>query len=170
MSHPEIRWGDFSHFDWAEHDRVVMSGGIISPEHAMFASHVVISSDYANLNLRFGYHFVILDTICGERADENHVRFRFSGGGADLEKRMLRADFLSLVLNRLEFDVHRKSDLVDAEYKAAEKPRILEKLEMVGRLLGASRLLDMYLKDPAMVTAYAEQFIEGRYHFAAADL
>ena len=170
LSHPEIQWGDFSHFDWAEHDRIVMGGGIISPESAMFASHVVLSEDYANLNLRFGYHFVIIDTICGDEADKNHILFRFSGGGADFEKRMLRADFLSAVLRRLEFDVHRKSDLVDADLKAARKERVLEKLDMLGRLLGASRLMDMYLKDESMVNAYVEEFMQGRYHFSTTDL
>ncbi|MGD8883400.1 MAG: PEP/pyruvate-binding domain-containing protein, partial [Desulfobacterales bacterium] len=39
LSHPGIRWGHFTHFDWAEHDKIVMSGGIISPEATMFASH-----------------------------------------------------------------------------------------------------------------------------------
>ena len=170
LSHPEIEWGDFSHFDWAEHDRIVMSGGIISPEAAMFASHVVVSEDYANMNLRFGYHFVIIDTICGEHAENNHVMFRFSGGGADFEKRMLRADFLGTVLQRLEFDVHRKSDLVDAELKAVDEERILEKLDLLGRLLGASRLMDMYLKDESMVAKYAEEFMKGRYHFSTTDL
>jgi pyruvate,water dikinase len=170
LSHPEIQWGDFSHFDWAEHDRIVMSGGIISPEAAMFASHVVVSEDYANMNLRFGYHFVIIDTICGEPAANNHILFRFSGGGADFTKRMLRADFLGTILQRLEFEVHRKSDLVDAELKAVDKERILEKLDMLGRLLGASRLMDMYLKDASMVAAYADQFMQGRYHFSTTDL
>ena len=170
LSHPDIEWGDFSHFDWAEHDRIVMSGGIISPEAAMFASHVVVSEDYANMNLRFGYHFVIIDTICGEQSENNHILFRFSGGGADFEKRMLRADFLSTILQRLAFDVHRKSDLVDAEIKAADEARILEKLDLLGRLLGASRLMDMYLKDESMVSAYADEFMAGRYHFSTTEL
>lgn len=170
LSHPEIQWGDFSHFDWAEHDRIVMNGGIISPEAAMFASHVVVSEDYANMNLRFGYHFVIIDTICGEQAENNHILFRFSGGGADFEKRMLRADFLSTILQRLELDVHRKSDLVDAELKEVDQDRILEKLNMIGRLLGASRLMDMYLKDESMVAGYADEFMSGRYHFSTTEL
>ena len=42
-----------------------MSGGTANPQDAIFASHAVVAEDYANLNLRFGYHFAILDSICG---------------------------------------------------------------------------------------------------------
>ena len=169
LRHPDIRWGEFTHFDWAEHDKMVMNGGIISPESAMFASHAVISDDYANLNLRFGYHFVIVDTACGEQPEDNYILFRFSGGGADIEKRMLRAGFLSRILGRLDFVVTQKSDLIDARFKNADREITFEKLEILGRLLGATRLMDMYLKSEAMVEAYAEAFMNGRYHFASVD-
>ncbi|MGD2273033.1 MAG: hypothetical protein PVI06_21730, partial [Desulfobacterales bacterium] len=167
LSHPDIHWGDFTHFDWAEHDRIVMSGGIISPEAAMFASYAVVSNDYANLNLRFGYHFVIVDSVCGDSAEDNYILFRFSGGGADYYKRHLRADFLSRILERLEFEVTRKSDLVDGRFKGGNPNVMMQKLDMVGRLLGATRLMDMYLKDESMVEKYTEEFLQGRYHFAS---
>ncbi len=147
LSHPGIRWGDFTHFDWAEHDKIVMSGGIINPDAAMFASHAVLSPDYMNLNLRFGYHFVIVDSLCSEQPEDNYILFRFSGGGADFDKRMLRADFLIQVLHRIGFEVSRKSDLIDAELRGEPDDGIVLKLDLVGRLLGASRLMDMYLKD-----------------------
>ena len=169
LSHPAIQWGDFTHFDWAEHDRIVMGGGIISPDSAMFASHAVVSGDYANLNLRFGYHFVILDTVCGNTPEDNYILFRFSGGGADYSKRMLRADFLARVLASLSFEVSRKSDLIDAEFHAGDLDITVEKLDMLGRLLGASRLLDMYLKDERMVDTFASDFLNGRYHFGLPD-
>ena len=170
LRHPDIQWGDFTHFDWAEHDKIVMSGGIISADAAMFASHAVLSRDYVNLNLRFGYHFVIIDTVCGDETEDNYILFRFSGGGADLEKRMLRADFLSRILFRLGFEIEKKSDLVDAQLKSIDRQTTEEKLDMLGRLLGATRLMDMYLKDESMVDLYAQAFMNGRYHFATEDL
>jgi pyruvate,water dikinase len=169
LGHPGIRWGEFTHFDWAEHDKIVMSGGIISPKAAMFASHAVVSDDYLNLNLRFGYHFVVLDAICTHTPADNYVLFRFSGGGADIYKRTLRADFLNQVLQRLGFDVNRKSDLIDAQLQEEEKIAMEDKLDMVGRLLGATRLMDMYLKDESMVEGFVEDFMNGRYHFATVD-
>jgi len=169
LIHPEIKWSDFTHFDWAEYDKIVMSGGIISPEAAMFASYAVLSHDYLNVNLRFGYHFVIVDTICGDKSEYNYILFRFSGGGADFDKRSLRADFLSGVLQRLGFHVDKKSDLIEGRLKGEDKKTTERKLDMTGRLLGATRLMDMYLKDSKMVESYVEEFINGRYHFASVE-
>ncbi|MBW2606353.1 MAG: hypothetical protein JRD05_01825 [Deltaproteobacteria bacterium] len=170
LTHPEITWSEFTHFDWAEYDKIAMSGGIISAESTMFASYAVLSHDYLNLNLRFGYHFVILDAICGDKAEDNYIMFRFSGGGADIDKRMLRADLLSGILDRLGFKVDMINDLVDGELKGGEKKSIEQKLDMIGRLLGATRLMDMYLKDSKMVESYVEEFMNGRYHFASVEM
>ena len=170
LTHPDIQWGRFSHFDWASHDKVVMSGGYISPDSVMFASHAIIGATYANLNLRFGYHFVVLDVVCSASEVENYILLRFSGGGADMEKRQLRALFLSRIFQRLGFEVTRTSDMIDARYGSDRQERIAHALEMVGRLLGATRLMDMYLKDEAMAEAYVDQFMGGRYHFSNVEL
>ena len=165
LNHPNIQRGDVTHFDWAEYDKLVLSGGIVSPESAMFASHAIVSQDYANLNLKFGYHFVIVDALFTDQTQNNHILFRFNGGGADLSKRMLRADFLTRILKALDFEVIRKSDLVDAEFTSADQETTAEKLDMLGRLLGATRLMDMYLKDASMVDRFVDDFMKGRYHF-----
>ncbi|MBW2176901.1 MAG: hypothetical protein JRH03_08140 [Deltaproteobacteria bacterium] len=169
LAHPDIQWGAFSHFDWEAHDRIVMSGGIASPKSTMFASHAVVSNDYMNLNLRFGYHFVIVDALCGPDASCNSILFRFSGGGADLTQRMLRAKFLKGILLRLGFEVSVKSDLVDAQFIGAGPDTNLQKLDMIGRLLGATRLMDMYLQDASMIETFVDDFMQGRYHFASVD-
>jgi pyruvate,water dikinase len=170
LTHPDIQWGTFSHFDWESHDKVVMSGGYISPDSVMFASHAIISDRYANLNLRFGYHFVVIDTVCSSKEADNYILLRFSGGGADIEKRRLRALFLSRIFKRLGFDVTRKSDLIDARYFNDDHSGTAHTLDMVGRLLGATRLMDMYLKNETMVDTYADAFMQGRYHFSSVEL
>jgi pyruvate,water dikinase len=170
LTHPDIAWSDFTHFDWAEYDKIVMSGGIISAESTMFASYAVLSHDYLNLNLRFGYHFVIIDAICGDKAEDNYIMFKFSGGGADIDKRMLRADFLNSILDRLGFKVNMINDLIDGALKGGQKKSIEHKLDIIGRLLGCTRLMDMYLKDSTMVENYVEEFMNGRYHFASVEM
>lgn len=169
LTHPDIYWSEFTHFDWEEYDKVVMSGGIISADSARFGSYAVLSSDYLNLNLRFGYHFVILDTICGDKADENYILFRFSGGGGDSYGKSLRAGFIGGVLERLGFMVDIKGDLVDGQFKVGNQEAIFEKLDMVGRLLGATRLMDMYLKDSSLVEGFVDDFMNGRYHFSSIE-
>jgi pyruvate,water dikinase len=41
---------------------------------------------------------------------------------------------------------------------------------MIGRLLGATRLMDMYLKNASMIEGFVDEFMQGRYHFAAVDV
>jgi len=41
---------------------------------------------------------------------------------------------------------------------------------MIGRLLGCTRLMDMYLKDSTMVENFVEEFMNGRYHFASVEM
>ena len=80
-------------------------------------------------------------------------------------KRTLRADFLHQILQRFGFAVNRKSDLIDAQLDGENLKTMEDKLDMVGRLLGATRLMDMYLKDESMVAGFVEDFMKGRYHF-----
>ncbi|HCY84247.1 MAG TPA: hypothetical protein DHV36_03835 [Desulfobacteraceae bacterium] len=165
LLHPGIQWGDFSHFNWEEHDRIVMNGGIISPDNAMFASHAILARDYLNLNLKFGYHFVIVDALCGKSHGENHIRFRFSGGGAKLEQRMLRTRFLGDILSWLGFTVNIKHDLIDGVFLSKDDTKTLDRLDYTGRLLGATRLMDMYLKKEEDPDRFAREFKNGVYHY-----
>jgi pyruvate,water dikinase len=165
LLHPGIQWGSFSHFNWEEHDRIVMNGGIISPDNAMFASHAILGRDYLNLNLKFGYHFVIVDALCGGSLPENQIRFRFSGGGAKMEQRMLRTRFLEHILSWLGFTVDIKHDLIEAVFVSKEMPRAMDRLDYTGRLLGATRLMDMYLNTEADLHRCVRDFKNGIYHY-----
>ena len=107
-----------------------------------------------------------MDSICEENPEHNYIMFRFSGGGTEFENRALRAEFLTLVLQRLGFDVDKRGDLVDGQLGQEDQESIRHKLDIIGRLLGATRLMDMYLKDESMVERFAEEFMNGRYHFA----
>ncbi|HDK17650.1 MAG TPA: hypothetical protein ENG75_06885, partial [Nitrospirae bacterium] len=52
----------------------------------------VISREYVNMSLRFGYHFNMLDCYCSENVRDNHIYFRFVGGATDISKRSRRAE------------------------------------------------------------------------------
>jgi len=170
LNHPGIRWSSFTHHDWAEYDRVVMSGGIVGAESARLASYAVISEEYLNLNLKFGYHFIILDALSGDRPGENHILFRFAGGGAEAHGRALRAEFLCRILESMGFEIDQKGDLVDAQVQEAPQTEILELVDQLARLMGAARLMDMYLKEESQVGPFVEDFLNGRYHFSSVEL
>jgi pyruvate,water dikinase len=63
------------------------------------------------------------------------------------------------------FKVEQKSDMVRAEMKKYRMDQIAATLDMLGRLLGAVRLLDMVLADDRQVQWYVEEFFKGNYSF-----
>jgi len=168
LSNPGICWSETTHFDWEEYDRIVMAGGIISADSSMFGSYAVLSKEYLNVNFRFGYHFAILDTICSSSKEDNYIFFRFSGGGGSLAGRFLRANFIKEILTRLGFMVEITSDLIDAEFKNGSLETMKETLDMTGRLLGATKLMDMYLKENTELEFFIDDFMNGRYDFRSA--
>jgi pyruvate,water dikinase len=162
---PGIHWSEATHFDWETHDKIVLAGGIVRADSPRFGSYAVVSEEYANINFRFGYHFVILDTLCGASPGDNYILFRFSGGGADVGARILRASFIKGILTRLGFTVTVKSDLVDGKLRYATLTAMEKTLEMVGRLLGATKLMDMYIKEKQEIDLLIDEFMDGRYDF-----
>jgi pyruvate,water dikinase len=162
---PGICWTETTHFDWEEYDKIVMNGGIISADDASFGSYAVVARDYMNVNFRFGYHFVILDTRCTAETDNNYILFRFSGGGGSPEGRLLRAVFIKKILTRSGFIVDLKSDLIDARLEHVPFEEMEQTLEVTGRLLGATKIMDMYIKEDQDMDTLAAEFIDGRSDF-----
>lgn len=165
LSHADICWNEATHFDWESYDKIVMAGGIISPDSPQFGSYAVVSRTYMNLNLRFGYHFVILDCICTQSQEENYILFRFSGGGGNSGGRWRRAGFIAKVLEKIGFVTQVTADLIDGRIIGGDETRIQEIIDLTGRLLGATKLMDMYLKEEADVQAYVTAFMDGQYDF-----
>ncbi|MBU0680703.1 MAG: hypothetical protein KKD73_04700 [Proteobacteria bacterium] len=166
LCHPGIDWSKQSHFDWKSFDKVALAGGIAGKGGDAFASYAIISHDYLNLNMRFGYHFTVLDTLCGSEANDNYIILRFAGGGGNFSGRALRVEFLAKALARLGFSVESKGDLIDARLSHQDHDLIKDKLNMVGRLLGVTRLLDMTLSNEEMVEEYLADFFAENYDFA----
>jgi hypothetical protein len=128
-------------------------------------SYAVVSHHYLNLNARLGYHFATIDTYCGPVINDNYLTFHFKGGAADVGRRSRRAVLLAEILSRMGFKVQRKIDLVRGQMKKYAMDQIAETLDMLGRLLGAVRLLDMVLADDRQVQWYVEEFFKGNYAF-----
>jgi hypothetical protein len=83
---------------------VLLSGGEKAASGIGTGTVFILSADYLNINVRFGYHFVVMDTLCRLSPRENYISFRFGGGGADLEGRLLRASFLGRGLDAQGFE------------------------------------------------------------------
>ncbi|MFH1217335.1 MAG: PEP/pyruvate-binding domain-containing protein [Pseudomonadota bacterium] len=166
LTHPGVNWGQHAHFDWKNFSEIIMGDGIVSNQDSSFASYAIVSGDYLNLNMRFGYHFAILDCLCGPIAEENYIMLRFAGGGGNFSGVTLRLYFISEILKRHGFSIITKGDLLDGRLLRYNEFIIEERLDMVGRLLGATKLMDMILTDENMALSMVEEFMNGKYDFS----
>lgn len=164
LSHPDIDWQTHPHFDWQGFGDMAHSGGIASGGSKDFASYAVVSQDYLNLNMRFGYHFTLVDCLCGEEARANYCQVRFAGGGGEYLGRSMRVLLISRILRNLGFEVTVRGDLLDARLNGYPARELWARLAEVGRLLGMTKLLDMVLQEQD-VDWYAEQFLSGAGRF-----
>ena len=128
-------------------------------------SYLMIAPSYMNLNSRLAYHFSLIDASLTSVANNNHVAFRFAGGGATQWRRNLRAAFLDAVLTRHGFQVDRRGDLINAWLKKAPLEETAEKLDLLGRLMACASQLDMYMTSEEVMRAHVEAFMKGDYAF-----
>jgi pyruvate,water dikinase len=142
------------------------------PDFASDSSYVgyniaVISREYVNLSLRFGYHYAMLDCYCSEHTRDNHLYFRFAGGATDMAKRSRRIQFIADVLKKFGFALRIKGDLIIARLSNIRKDELQVVLDQTGRLLAYTRQLDAVMHDDRRVGLYVNNFLEGRYEFEA---
>ncbi len=170
MTHKDIEWSGDIGINWGGFASIVAESVFRDPlkEGRMGGpNYAVISGEYLNFNSRLGYHFATIDTYCGPVVNDNYITFYFKGGAADIGRRSRRATLISLILKKLLFKVEQKGDMVRGELKKFDQALIEEKLDMIGRLLGSVRLLDMVLSDDGQIDWYVEEFFKGNYTFAA---
>ena len=128
--------------------------------------YVIITDQYVNMSVKLAYHFTVFDAFCGESYINNYINFRFQGGGASAEGRYRRALFIKEVLESLDFRVEVKGDMIIADIKGASQKDTEYRLDILGRLLGCSRQLDMAISSMEAKDWYVKAFLEGNYSFA----
>ena len=138
-------------------------GGVRGPRRPGDSNYAIVAGDYLNLNARFTYHYAMVDAIVGPGERNNHVHFRFRGGGTADEYRALRARFLQRVLRASNFGVERKGDLVTAWLRRYADEDSVRALEMLGRLLVCARNLDLLMRSEADARLFAERFLGGDF-------
>lgn len=165
LSHPGVDWQSHSHFDWKRSDEIALAGGFTWGNSSELGSYAIMGLDYLNFNIRFGYHFTLVDTLCGKDARTNFCLLRFAGGGGAYSGRFLRLEFLDIVLQRLGFEVTVKADLLDARLNEIGEQELCDVLDLLGRMLGAVKLLDLVLRQEEDVAKYVDLFFKGQYTF-----
>ncbi|OGR01223.1 MAG: hypothetical protein A2505_09990, partial [Deltaproteobacteria bacterium RIFOXYD12_FULL_55_16] len=129
-------------------------------------NYCLVSRDYCNLNARMDFHFIMIDAVCSLAPRSNHIKFRFKGGGTSLARRQRRARCIGEIFEYYGFAVDVREDLVNAALQGATAEAIEEKLVMVGRILGFTRLLDAAMADDTTIGEVARAFLSGDYTLA----
>jgi len=160
LTHPSIEWGDHVYYNWKEYDNIAMTDGFAFKNKTESASYAVCSLDYLNLNIRFGYHFTVVDVLCTENSEQNYCSIRFAGGGGTVEGRYFRLHYLEEILRKLGFLVTSKTDLLDGRLEGLATDLMIRRLVTLGRMLGTSKQMDMVLKNEESVASHLDLFFQ----------
>jgi pyruvate,water dikinase len=159
LADERVDWDESQlHMDWETFDRI--SAGIFRKDSRILASYSIIASEYMHLNIRFGYHFSIVDALCGEFPGANYIKFRFKGGGAALSQRAHRLTFIRQVLERFGYEVLIKGDMLDAAYMRMPVDETARCLYVLGLVLAVTRLMDMKLAEASDAQREATLFMQ----------
>jgi pyruvate, water dikinase len=165
LSHPGINWTS-SIAVGAHNFMSLMAGGSLPQQGQLGgASYSLISNDYMNLSIRFGYHFATVDVLCSDDAELNYAALHFAGGAGAYSGKSLRIQYIAKVLGRLGFNTVLKGELIEASLTGIDRLAMEEVLDQLGRLLGSTRLLDMAIKNAQQIESLTEAFFQGRYDF-----
>ena len=130
-------------------------------------NYAIVTRDYLNLNARMDFHFVMIDSVCGIDSRSNYIRFRFKGGGTSAQQRRRRVQCIVAILETSGFACDARDDLVTADLQGAPQKIMEDKLAVLGRLLGFTRLLDAAMRSDEAPNLAAEAFLSGNYKAAA---
>lgn len=169
FTHPGITWAGTVAFDPRSFLTLMASAATAEVDGGQPGgdSYALLGRDYMNLSARFGYHFANVDAFVGEQPSRNHVTLRFGGGAGGIAGKNLRVAFLSAVLSRLGFSTEPSGGALDASLKGVDAKAALHALDMLGRLLATSRLLDMAIAGVDEALAMADAFLAGDYDLLA---
>lgn len=164
LSHPSLNWRG-SPDNGASSFRNIKRTLHQDEEQPEGDCYLFVSNEYFNVEMRLGFHLATVGVLCGDDQDYNYIQLHFSGGSAPYFGRSLRAQYVSNVLERLGYSVILKGDLLEASLRRLPKKELLETLDHTGRLLGATRQLDMTLNSPEQILLLADNFFKESYGF-----
>lgn len=135
-----------------------------APSAAPPPNLAIFSDRYLNLNLFLGYHYNQVDAYVSEVRNDNYIYFRFMGGMTNMARRSRRAKMVAIILEKQDFAVDLLGDFLVARLKKFERPIMLDRLRMLGCLIGYTRQLDVRMRMDAMIEQGVEEFLSGLYN------
>jgi pyruvate,water dikinase len=120
-------------------------------------NYFLVSSRFCTLQSRFGYHFCTVETLAGDVDAENFAAFRFKGGAADADRRLMRVRLIADILEENNFRVQVIRDSLAARMEGLPLEHMLRALQVLGYLAMHTRQLDMVMSSPEAVQHYRDK-------------
>lgn len=120
----------------------------------------LISKEFCNLQSRFGFHFCTVEGLAGEHKEANYVSFQFKGGGADIARRVQRANVISDILQEYSFRTEVKGDALFARVEGEDQEKTEQLFMILGYLLIHTRRLDMVMGDFSAVKKHRNRILQ----------
>jgi pyruvate,water dikinase len=120
----------------------------------------IVSREYLNLSLHLGYHFNMVDGNISDDQNANYIYFRFFGGVTEFTRRSRRISLLARILEKNDFAVESKGDLVIGRIKKVGRQEMEKKFRLIGRLIGYTRQLDVLLRSKRDIERFTDHFLE----------
>jgi pyruvate,water dikinase len=166
-------WAGISAFPWAGPPPVdargflsIMYESTTNPEISITSefdfgvqNHILLSRSYVSLSSRFGYHFVTIEAMVGDRDRENFVSFQFRGGAAEVTRRARRIQFVSGILTEFGFALEAREDALMARVEGLPSHELMDRLKVLGYLIIHTRQLDMVMRIPEQVRLHREKIL-----------
>ena len=127
----------------------------------------LIAKRFCSMRCRFGFHFLSLDCLLGERPRERFVVFQFKGGAANLRRRVRRVHFVAELLAQFDFATEIVGDTLTARLEQGSEDVFLSALRVVGYLVMHTRQLDMIMGDEEALAIRRFQMLEDMLTLAA---
>jgi pyruvate,water dikinase len=143
--------------------RKTVLGGGRGPRRPTDTNYAIVARDYINLNARVAYHYTMVDAMIGPGSENNHIHYRFRGGGGNKTSLKRRARFLEIILRNAGYGVERRGDLITAWFTKYPKLDSEKALETLGRLMVCARQLDSVLKSDSDTKHYADCFLKEKF-------
>jgi len=127
----------------------------------------LIARRFCSMRCRFGFHFLSMDCLLGERERERFIIFQFKGGAANLARRIRRVHFVAELLSQFEFATEIVGDTLTARLEEGSEKEFLSALRVLGYITMHTRQLDMIMGDEQALAARRFQMLEDMLTLAA---